>query len=163
MRTESAPTTALRGKNISEDALAKSMAIFAASYAVPQCDSLDDPGSSGAVSAGSQGGGAKDKAIAFVDAASTLRSLTGGRIAVWPCLSGSTVGGAGVGGGVFVGLADDEAFFRMRRIVGAKTTTCWSRYPSAEMFGVVSENLGSSLTDSERSGPVQAPRTRPGI
>ena len=43
MRTERAPTTALRGKNISEDALAISMAIFAASYAVPQCDSLDDP------------------------------------------------------------------------------------------------------------------------
>ena len=43
MRTERAPTTALRGKNISEDALAISMAIFAASYAVLQCDSLDDP------------------------------------------------------------------------------------------------------------------------
>ena len=44
MKTERAPTTALRGKNISEDALAKSMAIFAAPYAVSQPDPLDDPG-----------------------------------------------------------------------------------------------------------------------
>ena len=44
MRTERAPTTALSGKNMSEDSLAMSMAIFAASYAVPQPDSVDDPG-----------------------------------------------------------------------------------------------------------------------
>ena len=77
MRTERAPTTALRGKNISEDALAISMAIFAASYAVPQCDSFDDPG-------------------------------------------------AGVGGGLFVGLGDDEGFLRKRGIAGARITKCKS-------------------------------------
>ena len=63
MRTERAPTTALRGRNMSVDALAISMAIFTASYAVPHRGFLGGPG-------------------------------------------------AIVGGGSFVGLADDEGFFR---------------------------------------------------
>ena len=78
MRTERAPTTAFSGKNISEDSLAISMAIFAASYAVPQRDSFDEPG-------------------------------------------------AGVGGGLFLGLADDEGLFRKRGIADARTTKCKSR------------------------------------
>ena len=53
MRTERAPTTALSGKNISDDALAISTAILAVPYAVFQTDSLDDPGSFAALSVGS--------------------------------------------------------------------------------------------------------------
>ena len=64
MKTERAPTTALRGKNISEDALAKSMAIFAAPYAVSQPDSLDDPGAD-AVGAGVFVGPADDEGFFF--------------------------------------------------------------------------------------------------
>ena len=55
------------------------MAIFAASYAVPQRDSFDEPG-------------------------------------------------AGVGGGLFLGLADDEGLFRKRGIADARTTKCKSRF-----------------------------------
>ena len=43
MRIERVPTTALRGKNISDDSLTISIAIFAAAYAVLQHDSFDDP------------------------------------------------------------------------------------------------------------------------
>ena len=78
MRTERAPTTALSGKNISEEALAISTAIFAVPYAVFQADSLDDPGLSGALSVGSQEGEAKASAMALEEAARALRSLVRG-------------------------------------------------------------------------------------
>ena len=75
MRTERAPTTALRGKNISEDALAISIAILAAPYAPFQTNSLDDPGSLGAVSVGSQDGEAIERAMLLDEAAGDLRSF----------------------------------------------------------------------------------------
>ena len=70
MRTASAPTTALSGKNISEDSLAISTAILAAPYAVLQPDSSDDSGSSLPMSEGSQDEGPIDKAIELDEAAS---------------------------------------------------------------------------------------------
>ena len=78
MRTERAPTTALSGKNISEDALAISTANLAAPYAVFQADSLDEPGSLDAVSVGSQDGEAMARAMALDEAASALQSLVRG-------------------------------------------------------------------------------------
>ena len=77
-RTESAPTTALSGKNISEDALAISTAILAAPYAIVQHDSLDDPGSSDGVSVGLQDGEAIARAMALEEAPSALLSLARG-------------------------------------------------------------------------------------
>ena len=112
MRTESAPTTALSGKNISDDALAISTAILAAPYAVFQTDSLDDPGSSGTVSVGSQAEEAMARAKALEAAASALRSLTLGCNVASSCLMYCEIGLVGVGGGVFVRVADDEDFFR---------------------------------------------------
>ena len=121
MRTESAPTTALRGKHISEDALATSRAIFAASYAVVQRDCLDDPRSSRVISVTSQDGEPMDKAIALVDAARAPRALTWGWIVVRPCFMCSKIGGVGAGGEPFVCLSDDEGSARKRRIVDART------------------------------------------
>ena len=73
MRNEIAPATALSGGNTSEDSLTASMAIFAASYAVLQADSLDELDSSeGAKSVGSQPGDAMDKAIALDEATRAL-------------------------------------------------------------------------------------------
>ena len=54
MRTERAPTTALRGGSISEDSLVISTAVLAAPYTVLQRDSFDDPGSSDTTSTGSR-------------------------------------------------------------------------------------------------------------
>jgi hypothetical protein len=93
------------------------MANFAASYVVFQHDSLDDPGSSSAESVGPQDGEAMDEAIAFADAARTLISLTLGCF-----FTGSTTGGVCVGGGLLVGLVDDERFFKKPRIVDGRTT-----------------------------------------
>lgn len=111
MRTASAPTTALRGKNISEDSLAISMAILAAPYAVFQPDSLDDPGSLDAVSEGSQGGEPIESAITLDEAASALASLL---IRGWVVVSSfmNSIGDVGVGGGPSVGVAADEGFLR---------------------------------------------------
>jgi len=107
MRTESAPTTALSGKNISDDSLAISTAILAAPYAVLQPDSFDDPGSSSAVSERSQEGEAIDNAMALDEAASALGSLTWGRIFASSFFMYSA-GDVGVGGMLFVGVADEE-------------------------------------------------------
>ena len=106
------PTTALSGKNISEDALAISTAILAAPYAVLQTDSVDDPDSSGVLSVGSQDGEAIARAITLDEAASALRSLARGWNVASSCFMYSTIGGAGVDGGLFVGVDDDEDFFR---------------------------------------------------
>ena len=150
MRTESAPTTALSGKNISEDALAISMAIFAASYAVPQRDSFDDRGSSIAVSVGSRGGGAVRKGIALVDGASTLGSLARGWIVVGACSTGSTTLGVCAGGRLFAGLADDEGLFRKRRMVDIMRTKCGSALP-LRCWASRSEKLNTALTHSKNS------------
>ena len=72
MRTDRAPTTALSGKNMSEDSLAISTAIFAAPYAVLQPDSLDDPGSSAPVLEESGGGEPIAKAMEPDEATSAL-------------------------------------------------------------------------------------------
>ena len=156
MRTERAPTTALSGKHISEDALAISTAIFAASYAVPQHDSPDDPGSSRTVSVGSQDGEPMDKATALVDAASAPMLLNRGWIVVRPCFMCSTIGGVGVGGRLPVGLVDDEGSFKKGRIVGARTTKCWSPVP-LRCWATWSENLDSGLTRSKRAREYKRP------
>ena len=49
-------------------------------------------------------------AIALDEAASALRSLVRGWNVASSCLMYSAIGGLGVGGGLFVGVADD--FFR---------------------------------------------------
>jgi hypothetical protein len=115
MRTERAPTTALSGKHISEDSLAISTAIFAAPYAVLQPDSLDDPGSSSAVSEGLEDGEAIDNARALDEAASVLGFLAWGWVVASSCFMCSTIGDVGVGGGLFVGVAGDEDGFLRNR------------------------------------------------
>ena len=106
MRTERAPTTAVSGKNKSEDALAISTAILAAPYAVFHADSPDDPGSLIGVSMGSEDGEAIDRAIALDEAASNLVSLARA------CFMYFMTGNVGVGGGLSVGVTADEDFFR---------------------------------------------------
>ena len=111
MRTERAPTTALSGRIISEEALAISTAILAAPYAAFQADSLDDPGSLSAVSVGSHEGETTERPMLLGEAASVLLSLTRG----WDATSSFTyftIDGVGVGGGPLVGVAGDEDFFR---------------------------------------------------
>ena len=70
MKTESAPTTALSGRNKSDDSLTVSMAILA--------DSLDDPGSLGAMSLGLQNTEVGN-AVALDEAARVLWSLGSAR------------------------------------------------------------------------------------
>ena len=94
------------------------MAIFAAPYAVFQADSLDDPGSLGAMLLGSQDAETIDNAIALVEAASALLSPTLG----WNVPSSLlmySAGGVGVEGWLFVGVDEVEVFFRKRRIMDA--------------------------------------------
>lgn len=124
MRTERAPTTALSGKNISDDALVISTAILATPYAAFQAFSLDDPGSSSIVSVGPQSGEAIAKAMALDEAASALRSFTRGWNVASSCFMYSTMGDVGVGGGLFVGVAGDEDFFRKRFMTEGKATLC---------------------------------------
>ena len=104
MRTASAPTTALSGKNISEDSLAISTAILAVPYAVFQPDSFDDPGSLSAVSERSQEE-VIDNGIALDEATSALGSLTRGWIVASSFFMYS-IDDVGVDGGLFVGVAD---------------------------------------------------------
>ena len=117
MKTERAPTTALSGKNISDDALAISTVILAAPYAVLQADSLEDPGSLGTVSVESQDGEAMARAMALEAATSALRSLTRGCNVASSCLMYSITGDVGVGE-LFGGAALDGDFFRKWRMVG---------------------------------------------
>jgi len=123
MRTERAPTTALSGKNISEDSLAASTAILAVPYTVVQPDSLDGPGSLGAVSKGSREGEPIDNAITPDEAARALGSLVRGWIAASSFMN--STGDAGVGGGLFVGIADGEGFLRRRYMVDERMTKLW--------------------------------------
>src|ERR1700679_2396780 len=109
MRTSRVPTTALSGKNISEDALAISTAILAALYAVPQTASLEDPGSLSVMFVGSQKEEAMERAIALDEATSALVSLARGWNVVSSCLMYSITGDVV---GLFVGVAEDEDFFR---------------------------------------------------
>ena len=109
MRTERAPTTALSGKNISDDSLAISTANFAAPYTVLQPESLDGPGSPTAVSEGSKDGEPVDKAIELDEA---LRFLA----LEWVLTTFffvSSIGVVGKGDGLFIGIADGERFLRM--------------------------------------------------
>ena len=112
MRTESAPTTALSGKNKSEDSLVISTAILAVPYAILQPESFDDPGSSGVVSKGSQDGEQIDKAMEPDEAASVL-----GCLALELLLTTSffihSIGGVGVGaGGGLFACGAGEGFLR---------------------------------------------------
>ena len=112
--------TALTGGKISNESFAMSTAILAAPYVALQTDSLDDPGSLGAGSVGSRDGGAVDRAMALDEAKSVLWSFVRGRIVSSSCLVSSEVGGAGVRGGILLGVPDDDVFFRNLRIVGAR-------------------------------------------
>ena len=67
--------SALSGGSISDESFAMSTAILAAPNAALQADSLDDPGSLGALSVGSEDGEAMDRAMALDKATSVLRSL----------------------------------------------------------------------------------------
>lgn len=122
MRTERATITPFSGGSRSEESFAMSMAIFAAPYAAFQTDSLDDPGSLGAISVGSQDGEAIDRAMALDRAASALRSLFLGWNFASSCLMYSAMGGAGMGGGLFVGVV--EGLFRKFGMVIVGTTKC---------------------------------------
>jgi len=113
MRTAKAPTTALSGKNISDDSFAISTAILAPAYAVLQPDCLDDPSSPGAKSGESEeslGGEPMDNAMTLDEAASTLGSLARGYIMASSFFINST-GDVGVGGRVFAGVVDDKYLF----------------------------------------------------
>ena len=131
MRTARAPTTALSGKNISEDSFAISTAILAAPYAVIQPDSLDDPGSSGAMPKESQDGEPIDNAMTLDEAASTLGFLVPRGLIVASSFMNST-GDVGVGGRLFVGVAD-EGFLRKWCIVDGGTTKCGTRHRVREI------------------------------
>jgi hypothetical protein len=114
--------TAFSGGSISEESFAISTAILAAPKAAPQTDSLDDPGSLGVGSVGSRDGEATERAMLLVEAVCALRSLVWGWNVAGPRLMYSTVGGAGVHGGLSVGVFVGESNFRMRRrMVEVKT------------------------------------------
>lgn len=136
MRTASAPKTALSGNNISEDSLAISTAIFAAPYAVLQPDSLDDPGSLSAASERSQDGEAIDRAIAHDEKASAFVSFFSlERVLATPPFI-SSIGVVGVGGGLFICVADDEDFSRRWCMLDGATTKC-RRHPCQMPGGVL--------------------------
>ena len=61
---------------------------------------------------GSQDGEAIDRAMALDEAASALRSLTRGWNVASSCFMYSKIAGVGVRGGLFLGVAEDEGFFR---------------------------------------------------
>ena len=123
MRTARAPTTALSGRNISEDSLATSTAILAAPYAVLQPDSFDDPGSSvpAPKGSGSEVGEQRDKTIALDEAASTFGSLDLECVLTASFVMNS-IGDLGVDGGLFIGVADDGDFPRKWRMVDDRMT-----------------------------------------
>ena len=127
MRTARAPTTALSGKNISEDSLAISTAILAAPYAVLQADSWDDPSPSEPVSEGSQDAEPIDEAMELDEATSAFGLL----VLEWVRTTSfflNSIGNVGTGGtGLSVGVADGEAFRRKRGMVDGRTTKCRRR------------------------------------
>ena len=133
MRAERAAVTALSGGSISEESFAISTAIFAAPYAALQADSLDEPGSSGAVSVELQDGKPIDSATALEVAASALWSLAWGWNVASPWFMHSTIGDVGVGGGLFVGVAERKNLSRKLRMVDTRipasvcpNLTAWS-------------------------------------
>lgn len=136
MRTDRAPTTALSGKNISDDSFAISTAILAPAYAVFQPDSLDEPGSFGAVSKGSQSGEPIDNAMTPDEAASTLESLVLRGTIVASSFFMNSTGDVGVGGRSFVGVVAADDFLRKWCIVDEGTTNC--RTPLPPLGGQVS-------------------------
>ena len=137
MRTASAPKTALSGNNISEDSLAISTAIFAAPYAVLQPDSFDDPGSLSAASERSQDGEAIDRAIAHDEKASAFVSFFSlERVLATSKFFISSIGVVGVGGWLFICVADDEDFSRRWCMLDGATTKC-RRHPCQMPGGVL--------------------------
>ena len=141
MRTARAPTTALSGKNISEDSLAISTAILAAPYAVLQPDSSDVPASSG--SEGSQDGEPIDNAMALDEATSALGSLA----LEWAATSSffvNSIGSVGAGGWLSVGVADDEEFFQKYCMVDGRPTECRRRIPRC--YGHVGSRVVGVIT-----------------
>ena len=109
MRTVRAPTTALSGKNISEDSFAISTAILAAPYTVLQPDSLDDPALSEPVSRGSEDGEPIDETTELDEETSAFRRLVLEWVLTTSFFTG-LIGDVGVGGTLFVGVPDEEAF-----------------------------------------------------
>jgi len=126
MRTVRAPATALSGKNISEDSLVISTAILAAPYAVLQPDSSEDPGSSSAAPKESRDGEPIGNAMAPDEAASALGSLDLERVVTSSFFMNSI---GEVGGGLFVGVNDDEGLRRKWRMAEDRTTKCRSPLP----------------------------------
>ena len=112
MRTDSAPTTALRGKNISEDSFAISTANLAAPYAVLQPDSLDDPGSSKLVFERSREGGPVGKLTEVGGGASAFGFMA---LEMASFLMGSNE----AVGGLFLVIFDDGVFFRKWCMTGS--------------------------------------------
>lgn len=71
-----------------------------------------------------------------------------------------TIGGVGVGGGLLVGVADGEGFFRKRRMVEVGTKRCMSLTPSlggsrlnlgAQTFGFYPEPIAECFVTRFRS------------
>ena len=114
MRTDSAPTTALGGKNISEDSFATSTAILAAPYAVLQRDSLDDPGSSKLAFERSREGGPVGELIEVGGGASAFGSVA------WEMASFLMVSNGAVGG-LFLVIFNDGVFLRKWCMTGDGT------------------------------------------
>lgn len=102
--------TILSGGHTSPVSFAKSIAIFAAPYAILQADSLDGPGSLSVVPVGSQDGEVIDRAVALDGAAGALWSLSRGSILANPCFMYSVSDGMGENGGLFGVATDDELF-----------------------------------------------------
>ena len=118
MRTASAPTTALSGKNMSEDSLVTSTTILAAPYAVLQPNSLEDSESSLPTSKGSQGEEHIDNAIELDEAASAP-----GSFALEWALTTSFLGKLVGVGGRSIGVVDGD-FLRKRCMAGSRVTAC---------------------------------------
>ena len=104
--------TALSGGSRSEESFAISTAILATPYAAFQTDSLDDPGSLGAISVRPLGGEAIERATALDEAAIARRSLARGWSVASSCFMYSAIDDVGVVGGLFVGMTVGEDFFR---------------------------------------------------
>ena len=139
--------TALSGGSISEESFAISTAILAAPYAAFQADSLDDPGSSGALSVGSQDGGMVGETFALVDVTGVLRSLAWSVVS--SCCMCSTIGVGCMSGGLLVGVADDKTFFRKRRRMMDERVRqrVWVRSPQSD------RRLGAWAKEKKRTRP----------
>ena len=108
--------------------MAISTAILAAPYAVLQPDSSDDPGSLEPISEGSQDGEPIDRAIELDEAASAFGFLAF-EWALTISFLMSSMGDVDVGGGLFVGAADDEGFRRKWSMANCRMTERRRRSP----------------------------------